>query len=59
MTHDVAEAVLLGHRIMVMTNGPGRVRAIVENPAVGRAADDPEFMALCAQLRELLKEEIA
>lgn len=59
VTHDVAEAVLLGHRIMVMTNGPGRVRAIVENPAVGRPADDPEFMQLCADLRELLKEEIA
>lgn len=59
VTHDVAEAVLLGHRIMVMTNGPGRVRAIVENNAVGRSADDPEFMELCAQLRELLKEEIA
>jgi len=58
VTHDVAEAVLLGHRVMVMTSGPGRVRAIVENNAVGRPADDPEVMMLCAHLRDLLKEEI-
>jgi len=59
VTHDVAEAVLLGDRIMVMTSGPGKVKAIVENDAVGRPANDPEAMELCAQLRELLKEDAA
>lgn len=59
VTHDVYEAVLLGHRIMVMTSGPGRVRSVVDNPAVGRPADDPDVMRLCADLRELLKEEMS
>lgn len=58
VTHDVAEAVLLGHRIMVMSASPGRVRAIVDNPAVGLPADDARGMALAGELRELLKEEI-
>lgn len=58
VTHDVNEAVLLGHRVMVMTHGPGRVRAIVDNPSVGQSTDSPEAMQLAADLRELLKEEV-
>lgn len=59
VTHDVHEAVLLGHRILVMTNGPGRVREIVNNPYVGQPSDDPEVGELVNELRELLKEEIS
>ena len=57
VTHDVNEAVLLGHRVMVMSAGPGRVRAIVENPSVGKSSEDPNAIALAAHLRDLLKEE--
>lgn len=59
VTHDVSEAVLLGHRILVMTGGPAsRVRSIVENKVTGRSTSDPGAMNLHAELRELLKEEM-
>lgn len=56
VTHDVNEAVHLGHRIMVMTRGPGRVREIVENPWVGKPPNDTNAMLLAAELRDLLKD---
>jgi len=58
VTHDVNEAVLLGHRVMVMSSGPGRIRAVVDNPHVGKPSDGPEAVNLAAHLRDLLKEEI-
>ncbi len=57
VTHDVNEAVHLGHRIMVMSRGPGRLRAVVENRHVGVPPYDSAAMPLVAELRELLKEE--
>jgi ABC-type nitrate/sulfonate/bicarbonate transport system ATPase subunit len=56
VTHDVNEAVHLGHRIMVMSRGPGRLRALVDNPSVGRPPHDAGALALVEQLRELLKD---
>jgi NitT/TauT family transport system ATP-binding protein len=35
VTHSIPEAVLLGDRILLLSPGPGRVRRIVANPAVG------------------------
>jgi NitT/TauT family transport system ATP-binding protein len=56
VTHDVNEAVHLGHRIMVMSRGPGRLRRLVDNPHVGTPPNDAQAMELVAQLRELLKD---
>jgi NitT/TauT family transport system ATP-binding protein len=56
VTHDVNEAVHLGHRIMVMSRGPGRLRALVDNPSVGQPPHDASALALVEQLRELLKD---
>jgi ABC-type nitrate/sulfonate/bicarbonate transport system ATPase subunit len=61
VTHDVAEAVLLGQRIYVMASHPGRVRqeVAVTLPAE-RGAEvkyTPEFRALEQQLIELLRRE--
>jgi len=56
VTHDVNEAVHLGHRIMVMSRGPGRLRALVDNPSVGHPPNDTSALELVAQLRELLKD---
>ncbi len=59
VTHSIEEAVFLGQRIVVMSQRPGRVHAVVENPGMGeegyRATE--EFHARCAQLRRLLAEE--
>jgi NitT/TauT family transport system ATP-binding protein len=57
VTHDINEAVFLGHRILVMTGGPGRVRALLDNPYEGRPAEDAEAAAFGTQLRELLTEK--
>jgi NitT/TauT family transport system ATP-binding protein len=56
VTHDVNEAVHLGDRIMVMSRGPGRVRALVDNPHVGAPPFHSDVMPLAAELRELLKD---
>jgi NitT/TauT family transport system ATP-binding protein len=56
VTHDVNEAVHLGHKIMVMSRGPGRLRAVVNNPHVGVPPHDSSAMRLVSELRDLLKE---
>jgi NitT/TauT family transport system ATP-binding protein len=57
VTHDVNEAVHLGHKIMVMSRGPGRLRALLDNPHVGAPPHDSSAMRLVSELRDLLKEE--
>ena len=32
VTHSVTEAVFLSHRIIILTNNPGRIAAVLENP---------------------------
>jgi NitT/TauT family transport system ATP-binding protein len=59
VTHDVNEAVHLGHRIMVMSRGPGRLRELVDNPNVGSPPHDTSALRLVEELRELLKDEKA
>ncbi|WBY01059.1 ABC transporter ATP-binding protein [Ramlibacter tataouinensis] len=56
VTHDVNEAVHLGHRIMVMSRGPGRLRELVDNPSVGQPPHDASALRLVDDLRELLKD---
>ncbi len=36
VTHSIQEAVLLGDHIVILSPGPGRVRRVIENPAVGQ-----------------------
>ncbi len=58
VTHDVNEAVHLGHRVMVMSRGPGRLRSLVENPSVGSPPHDGAALRLVEELRELLKDPV-
>lgn len=58
VTHDVNEAVHLGHRVMVMSRGPGRLRALVDNPSVGSPPHDGAALKLVDELRELLKDPV-
>lgn len=61
VTHNLAEAVRLGHRIAVLSRRPGQVREIAEidMPLEDRRPDDPSLVAVQAQLWRLLREEAA
>ncbi len=54
VTHSIQEAILIGHRIMVMTPRPGRVREILDNTAADAGPDSPEFVQMQGRLRGLL-----
>jgi len=63
ITHSIEEAVYLGQRVAVMTQRPGRLKAVVDIPEfdVAEGADprsDPQFVALRRQLWELLHDEV-
>jgi NitT/TauT family transport system ATP-binding protein len=59
VTHNLAEAVRLGHRIAVLSRRPGRLREViaVDIPLTGRRAGDPRLEALQARLWDLMKAE--
>jgi NitT/TauT family transport system ATP-binding protein len=58
VTHNIAEAIFLADRVMVMTPRPGRLAAVVDVPfARPREIDlqqTPEFNSLVAQVRGIL-----
>ncbi|MFG1302256.1 ABC transporter ATP-binding protein [Xanthobacter sp. V3C-3] len=55
VTHDVDEAVYLGHRIVVLHPRPGRIAAVLEVPQAARAdRSSPAFVALRDRVLELL-----
>jgi NitT/TauT family transport system ATP-binding protein len=61
VTHNLAEAVRLGHRIVVLSRRPGRVRAIVDiaRPIAERRAGDPDLEVKTRELWDLLKADAA
>lgn len=56
VTHDIAEAALLGSSVAVLAGVPARVVRRFGNPGRGRAGhrQSPEFLRLCTDLRETL-----
>ncbi|MCX8103725.1 MAG: ATP-binding cassette domain-containing protein [Candidatus Bipolaricaulota bacterium] len=54
VTHDVQEAVFLGSRIVVLTERPARVKAIIENPCVGTSRTSAAFYEKVLELRREL-----
>jgi len=59
VTHNLAEAVRLGHQIVVLSRRPGRVRAIrrIDRPLDGRAAVDADLRAIEAELWGLIRDD--
>ncbi|WP_305986108.1 ABC transporter ATP-binding protein [Roseibium sp. MMSF_3544] len=59
VTHNLAEAVRLGHTIVVLSRRPGRIREIVsiETPIDQRRAGDPVCQQKHDLLWELMREE--
>ncbi|MBE1285597.1 MAG: ATP-binding cassette domain-containing protein [Rhodobacteraceae bacterium] len=59
VTHNLAEAVRLGHKVAVLSRRPGQIREVIDitTPLTDRAAGDPELEALQAHLWSLMREE--
>jgi len=64
ITHDLEEAVALADRVVVMTVGPGTVKAVFDidlprpRGAVQEIRFDPRFLELHQQIWECLREEV-
>jgi NitT/TauT family transport system ATP-binding protein len=58
VTHNIEEALYLGHRIAVMAPSPGRITDIVENPWMGQAGAylQPAYQYMAEQLKAALKK---
>jgi NitT/TauT family transport system ATP-binding protein len=61
VTHNLAEAVRLGHQIVVLSRRPGRVRAIhrIDRPLAGRAAGDADLVAMEDTLWRMIRDDAA
>lgn len=61
VTHNLAEAVRLGHRVIVLSRRPGRIRDIVSITAPVEARHDamPELMEARAAIWTLIRQEAA
>lgn len=59
VTHNLAEAVRLGHRIVVLSRRPGRIREVVsiDTPLSERRAGDPALEAHQARLWQSMRDE--
>ena len=59
--HNLAEAVRLGHQIVVLSRRPGRMRQVyrVDRPLVDRTAGDPDLAALERALWTLIRDDAA
>jgi NitT/TauT family transport system ATP-binding protein len=59
VTHNLAEAVRLGHKVVVLSRRPGQIREIVEidTPLAERETGDPELEAVQKKLWNLMRDE--
>lgn len=61
ITHNLAEAVRLGHRVVVLSRRPGRIRDIVEIdiPIAERSVSDPRIGSIQQRLWDMMRDEAA
>jgi len=55
VTHSVEEAVFLGHKIVVMSNSPGKIIDIIDNPSAG-VRESESFYKVASMIRQKLYE---
>ncbi len=56
VTHDIEEAIVLGEKILVLSDSCNRKPKVIDNPLSGEMdkRTNPEFIRRCVELRELL-----
>jgi NitT/TauT family transport system ATP-binding protein len=61
VTHNLNEAVRLGHQVVVLSRRPGRVREIVaiDRPIGDRATGDPDLAAIERHLWDMIRDDAA
>jgi NitT/TauT family transport system ATP-binding protein len=61
VTHNLTEAVRLGHQIVVLSRRPGRVRDIlrIDRPLSGRGVADPDLLGLEQRLWSMIRDDAA
>ncbi len=61
VTHNLTEAVRLGHQVAVLSRRPGRVREVVriDRPIGERAPDDAELAAIERVLWDMIRDDAA
>jgi NitT/TauT family transport system ATP-binding protein len=61
VTHNVTEAIRLGHRVVVLSRRPGRIREIIsiDLPLAERRDGHPELVEASAQIWSLIRDEAA
>jgi NitT/TauT family transport system ATP-binding protein len=61
VTHNLSEAVRLGHQIVVLSRRPGAVRAVfrLDRPLGERRAADSDLVALEAELWRMIRDDAA
>lgn len=61
VTHNLAEAVRLGHQIAVLSRRPGRIREIlrINRPLLGRNASDTDLLQVEQSLWRLIRDDAA
>ncbi|MBU6497519.1 MAG: ABC transporter ATP-binding protein [Rhodospirillales bacterium] len=61
VTHNLSEAALLGHQIVVLSRRPGRVREIlrIDRPLGERRASDPDLLSIEERLWALIRDDAA
>jgi NitT/TauT family transport system ATP-binding protein len=61
VTHNLTEAVRLGHQIVVLSRRPGEVREVlrVDRPLAGRDVADPDLLALEKRLWRMIRDDAA
>jgi NitT/TauT family transport system ATP-binding protein len=61
VTHNLTEAVRLGHQIVVLSRRPGTVREIlrVDRPLAERETTDPDLVALEQRLWRMIRDDAA
>ena len=61
VTHNLPEAVLLGHQIVVLSRRPGRVRSVlrIDRPLTGRRPTDVDLLQLEQELWQMIRHDAA